>query len=165
MELFHMINPINHTRTPEAVERYRTEPYAIAADVYGHPQHVGRGGWTWYTGSAGWMYQAAIEGFLGLRLQGATFAVDPCIPTAWPEYSFVWSRGRTRYSIRVVNPHHGSRGVGGAELDGVPVDPGAIPVLDDAATHELVVTLANPRDVDPSSRSVAAAHAASFSPR
>ena len=67
MELFHMINPINHTRTAEGVERYRAEPYAVAADVYAHPMHLGRGGWTWYTGSAGWMYQAAIEGLLGLR--------------------------------------------------------------------------------------------------
>ena len=67
MELFHMLNPINHTRTAEGVERYRGEPYVVAADVYAHPMHVGRGGWTWYTGSAGWMYQAAIEGILGLR--------------------------------------------------------------------------------------------------
>ena len=65
-----MINPINHTRTPEDVERYRVEPYAVAADVYAHPMHVGRGGWTWYTGSAGWMYQAAIEALLGLRRAG-----------------------------------------------------------------------------------------------
>ena len=72
-----MLNPINHTRTPESVERYRVEPYAVAADVYAHPMHVGRGGWTWYTGSAGWMYQAAIEGLLGLRRHGATFSRRP----------------------------------------------------------------------------------------
>ena len=71
MELFHMINPINHTRTAEGVERYRAEPYVVAADVYAHPMHVGRGGWTWYTGSAGWMYQAAIDGLLGLQRHGA----------------------------------------------------------------------------------------------
>ena len=72
MELFHMLNPINHTRTPEDVERYRVEPYVVAADVYAHPMHVGRGGWTWYTGSAGWMYQAAIDGLLGLQRRGDT---------------------------------------------------------------------------------------------
>ena len=92
MELFHMINPINHTRTPEGVERYRVEPYAVAADVYAHPMHVGRGGWTWYTGSAGWMYQAAIEALLGLRRRGATFSIDPCIPAMWPEYSLTGHR-------------------------------------------------------------------------
>src|SRR4029079_16583512 len=84
MELFHMINPINHTRTPEDVERYKAEPYVVAADVYAHPMHMGRGGWTWYTGSAGWMYQAAIEGLLGLQRTGSSLAVNPCIPAIWP---------------------------------------------------------------------------------
>ena len=84
MELFHMLNPINHMRTPEDVERYRAEPYAVAADVYAHPMHVGRGGWTWYTGSAGWMYQAAIEALLGLRRAASTFTMNPCIPAMWP---------------------------------------------------------------------------------
>ena len=102
MELFHMINPINHMRTPEGVERYRAEPYAVAADVYAHPMHLGRGGWTWYTGSAGWMYQAAIEALLGLRRQGATFSINPCIPARWPEYSLEWRHGRTRYRITVI---------------------------------------------------------------
>src|SRR4029078_4977777 len=83
MELFHMLNPINHMRTPEDVERYKVEPYVVAADVYAHPMHVGRGGWTWYTGSAGWMYQAAIEGLLGLRRSGCALAVNPCIPAMW----------------------------------------------------------------------------------
>src|ERR1051325_9152882 len=109
MELFHMMNPINHTRTPEAVDRYRGEPYVVAADVYAHPMHVGRGGGaggpgaagggggggTWCRGSAGWMYRAAVEACLGLRVEGSTFAIDPCIPSVWPEYSLVWQRGRS----------------------------------------------------------------------
>ena len=99
MELFHMINPINHTRTIEGVERYRVEPYAIAADVYAHPMHVGRGGWTWYTGSAGWMYQAAIEALLGFKLGRETFSIDPCIPTQWSGFTLTWQRGRTRYEV------------------------------------------------------------------
>ena len=82
-----MLNPINHTRTIEGVERYRAEPYVIAADVYAHPMHVGRGGWTWYTGSAGWMYQAAIGALLGFRMGRESFSVDPCIPTQWSEYT------------------------------------------------------------------------------
>jgi cyclic beta-1,2-glucan synthetase len=144
MELFHLINPINHMRSPEGVERYRTEPYAVAADVYAHPMHAGRGGWTWYTGSAGWMYQAALQAMLGLRRQGATFSVDPCIPTMWPEYLIEWTIQGTRYRIVVENPDHRSRGVGAARLDGVAVDAAAIPLLTDGAEHEVRVTLGAP---------------------
>jgi cyclic beta-1,2-glucan synthetase len=141
MELFHMINPINHARTPEGLERYRVEPYAVAADVYAHPMHVGRGGWTWYTGSAGWMYQVAIDGLLGLRRNDNTFSVDPCIPAMWPEYSLDWRHGRTRYRISVQNPEHQYRGVRSAELDGVTVDARAIPLRDDGGTHEVAIVL------------------------
>jgi cyclic beta-1,2-glucan synthetase len=162
MELFHMINPINHTRTPEAIERYRGEPYAVAADVYGHPMHVGRGGWTWYTGSAGWMYQAAVDAFLGLRLRGTAFSIDPCIPAAWGGYTLVWTRGRTRYHVNVSNPHHANRGVATAELDGLPVDPLEIPIADDGREHQLSIVLMRPGLQDAGSRTgatpVPAAH-------
>jgi cyclic beta-1,2-glucan synthetase len=141
MELFHMINPINHARTPESVERYRVEPYAVAADVYAHPMHLGRGGWTWYTGSAGWMYHAAIEAILGLRRNGTTFTLDPCIPALWPTYSIEWMVNRTRYRITVTNPERRCRGVSAVEVDGVAVDSMAIPLDDDGETHDVVVTL------------------------
>jgi cyclic beta-1,2-glucan synthetase len=144
MELFHMMNPVNHTRTPEAVDRYRGEPYVVAADVYAHPMHVGRGGWTWYTGSAGWMYRAAVEACLGLRVEGSTFAIDPCIPSVWPKYSLVWRRGRTRYDIRVENPNHACRGIASAEMDGEGVDPMAIPLVDDGNAHVIAIVLAKP---------------------
>ena len=142
MELFHMINPINHMRTPGGLEQYRAEPYAVAADVYAHPMHLGRGGWTWYTGSAGWMYQAAIEGLLGLRREGETFTLTPNIPAIWPSFSIDWRVGeRTRYHISVLNPDHRSRGSRSAALDGVSVDPSAIPLVDDGEIHEVVVEL------------------------
>ena len=141
MELFHMLNPINHMRTPEDIERYRVEPYAVAADVYAHPMHLGRGGWTWYTGSAGWMYQTAIEGLLGLCRRGSTFSIDPCIPAMWPEYSLDWKFGRTLYRLTVTNPQHLPRGVESATVDGVLVDPEAIPLVDDGMTHEVAVLL------------------------
>jgi cyclic beta-1,2-glucan synthetase len=141
MELFHMLNPINHMRTAEDVERYRVEPYAVAADVYAHPMHVGRGGWTWYTGSAGWMYQAAVEGLLGLRRDAATFRIDPCIPAMWTGYAIDWRVGRTLYRINVTNPEHRCRGVQSAEIDGVSVDPLAIPLHDDGRTHDVAVVL------------------------
>jgi cyclic beta-1,2-glucan synthetase len=141
MELFHMINPINHARTLEGVERYRAEPYVVAADVYAHPMHVGRGGWTWYTGSAGWMYQAAIGEMLGLRRTVDTFIVDPSIPAMWPEYSIDWRQGRSRYHITVQNPEHRYGGVRSAKLDGVCVNPRAIPIHDDGGVHEVVIVL------------------------
>ncbi|MEO5657200.1 MAG: carbohydrate-binding protein, partial [Nitrospiria bacterium] len=143
VELLHMLNPINHSRTPGDVERYKTEPYAVAADVYAHPAHAGRGGWTWYTGSAGWMYRAGIESVLGLTRHGTHFAMAPCIPTAWPGYSMVWKvdgKG-TRYEITVLNPKHRCRGVSTARLDGAPVSPAAIPFLPDGGTHRLEIVL------------------------
>jgi cyclic beta-1,2-glucan synthetase len=151
MELFHMVNPINHMRTPEGIEHYRVEPYVVAADVYTHPMHLGRGGWTWYTGSAGWMYQAAIETLLGLRRTGATFVVSPCIPRMWPAFSIDWRIGATRYRISVVNPERRCGGVRTVDFDGTAVDPDAIPVLDDGRIHDVVVLLGEPvaRSVPP----------------
>jgi cyclic beta-1,2-glucan synthetase len=145
MELFHMLNPINHMRTPEGVERYRVEPYAVAADVYAHPMHLGRGGWTWYTGSAGWMYQAAIEGLLGLRREGTSFRLNPCIPAMWPGFAIDWRIGRTRYRITVTNPEHRCRGVQTVDVDQRAVDPQAIPIIDDGETHDVLVVLGQPR--------------------
>jgi cyclic beta-1,2-glucan synthetase len=141
MELFHMLNPINHMRMPEDLERYRVEPYAVAADVYAHPTHVGRGGWTWYTGSAGWMYQAAVHALLGLRRSGATMSVNPCIPAVWPGYSLTWTVGRTRYRFTVSNPDHRPHGITSAQLDGVAVDPRAIPFADDGEPHDVTIVL------------------------
>jgi cyclic beta-1,2-glucan synthetase len=141
VELFHMLNPVNHTRTPADVERYKTEPYVVAGDVYAHPAHAGRGGWTWYTGSAGWMYRAGLESILGLRRRGAAFAVDPCIPSSWPGYSISWRFGSTLYEITVSNPGRRCRGVATAEMDGAPVDPAAIPLADDGGTHAVRVVL------------------------
>jgi cyclic beta-1,2-glucan glucanotransferase len=156
MELFHMINPINHMRSAAGVERYRAEPFVVAADVYAHPMHVGRGGWTWYTGSAGWMYQAAIQSLLGLRRQGRTFTVDPSIPAMWPGFTIDWTIGETRYRISVSNPDHRSRGVALASHDGVAVDPRAIPLQQDGRTHRVEVVLGNPTPVDMQSRAVGA---------
>jgi cyclic beta-1,2-glucan synthetase len=141
MELFHMINPINHSRTQQALERYRAEPYVVAADIYAHPMHVGRGGWTWYTGSAGWMYQAAINELLGLRRHGQTFSMDPCVPAMWPSYTVDWRYGRSLYRISVQNPEHRYRGVRTAELDNVRVDARAMPLHDDGETHVVNIVM------------------------
>jgi cyclic beta-1,2-glucan glucanotransferase len=140
-ELFHMLNPINHTRTDRDVTRYKAEPYVVAGDVYARAPHAGRGGWSWYTGSAAWMYRAGLESLLGLRRRGASFGVDPCIPSLWPGYEIAWRVQGTRYEISVCNPERRCRGVARAELDGVIVDAAAIPIVEDGGTHHVRVVL------------------------
>ncbi len=140
-ELFHMINPINHSRTNAEVARYRLEPYVLAGDVYARPPHAGRGGWSWYTGSAGWLYRAGLENILGLRRRGNTFIVDPCVPSSWSEYTIEWRHGTSRYDITVSNPDRVWQGVVRADLDGAMVNHLAIPLVDDGATHVVRITL------------------------
>ena len=102
MELFHMLNPVNHARTAADVERYKVEPYVMAGDVYSNPSHPGRGGWSWYTGSAGWLYRVGLEHLLGLRRHGTTFTIDPCVPAMWPGFQIRWRVGcGTTYTIDV----------------------------------------------------------------
>jgi cyclic beta-1,2-glucan synthetase len=142
-ELFSILNPINHASTRAGVQRYKVEPYVMAADVYTEPPHVGRGGWTWYTASSGWMYQAGIEWILGFRLRGTTLLIDPCIPRAWPRYEISFRYHSATYEIVVENPQGVSRGVASTELDGGKLtgDGATIPLADDGATHQVRVVL------------------------
>ena len=141
--LFSLLNPISHAAAPAGVELYKVEPYVAAADVYSAAPHVGRGGWTWYTGSAGWMYRAGVEAILGLRRQGGFLLLDPCIPGDWPGFEIVFRHAATRYEIAVENPHGVSRGIGSAELDGQPLSelPIRLRLCDDGATHRLRAVL------------------------
>jgi cyclic beta-1,2-glucan synthetase len=141
VELFHILNPINHTRDAAGVERYVTEPYVLDGDVYAHPEHIGRGGWSWYTGAAGWMYRTGLESILGLQRHGRTFTVAPCIPSAWPGYTIDWRVGSCRYHIVVENPHRRCTGVASVTLDGAGIADGVVPLLDDGKAHRVVVTL------------------------
>jgi cyclic beta-1,2-glucan synthetase len=120
-ELFAILNPIQQARTRAGIHRYKVEPYVAAADIYAEPNHLGRGGWTWYTGSAGWMYRAGIEWILGFRLRGAVLSIDPAIPRAWPSYEIAFRYHSARYTVIVENPRGATRGVTAAELDGAPV--------------------------------------------
>ena len=95
--------------------------YTVDGDVYAEPTHLGRGGWTWYTGSAGWMYRAGIESILGFRLRGALLSIDPTIPRAWPAYEITFRYHAAEYAITVENPRGATRGVTAAELDGAPL--------------------------------------------
>ncbi len=144
-ELFALLNPINHTATRAGVLRYKVEPYVVAADVYSVAPHVGRGGWTWYTGSAGWLYRAGIESILGLRVKGDRFEVAPCLPTTWPGFEMTLTLHGSVYEIEVRNPNGVSRGVVAVELDGETqpvVDGRAVVRLGEGpARRKIVVTL------------------------
>jgi cyclic beta-1,2-glucan synthetase len=143
-ELLAMLNPIRHADSPTAAQRYKVEPYVACADVYSEPPHVGRGGWTWYTGSAGWMYRVALEWCLGFRVQGAALLLDPCIPRHWPGFEITFRHGSARYDIIVENPDTVCRGVAGATLDGntlAGTPKLLVPLLDDGAVHIVRVVL------------------------
>jgi cyclic beta-1,2-glucan synthetase len=143
MQLFSMLNPINHASSGAAIHRYKVEPYVASADVYSQPPHVGRGGWTWYTGAAGWMYRTGLEYILGCHLRGTTLLFDPCIPRAWGGFQIALRYHSARYDITVDNPRGVSRGVARAELDDAALpDTGArIPLVDDGAIHRVRITL------------------------
>ncbi len=142
-KLFAMLNPINHALTPEARDRYKVEPYAVAADVYSTAPHEGRGGWTWYTGSAGWMYRAGIEGLLGLGRAGDALLLNPCFPKAWPKLSANITLGKARIAITILNPSGTGHGIASAELNGAALHASAdgltIPLSD--GEQVLTVTL------------------------
>jgi len=142
VELLQMLNPINHTNTRSKVQRYKVEPYAVAGDVYAEPPHVGRGGWTWYSGSAGWLYRAGLEWILGFRIRGATLSIDPCIPRTWPGYSINFRYRSAKYEIRQQNPSGVSRGVVSISLDGSELaDRASVPLVDDGAVHQVLIVL------------------------
>ena len=142
-ELFAMLNPVNRAASRAGVYAYKVEPYVVAADIYSHPPHVRRGGWTWYTGAAGWMYRAALEGILGLRKRGEVLHVDPCIPPGWPAFVIRYRHGATTYEIRVENPRGVGGGVARIDLDGTRIDPPqqGIALCDDARAHRVTVVL------------------------
>ena len=103
VEILEMLNPVEHARTPEDCARYKVEPYVVAADVYSLESQVGRGGWTWYTGSAGWMYRVWLEEVLGFKLRGDRLTIEPVIPVNWPGFTLTFRYGRTAYRIEVTN--------------------------------------------------------------
>ncbi len=141
-ELFRMLNPITHTSSRAKVQRYKVEPYVLAGDVYAEPPHVGRGGWTWYTGSSGWLYRAGLESILGFRVRGQFLCIDPCIPRTWPGYSISFRYHSAIYQISVKNPTGICRGVLSTSIDGKDfVGRVNIPLADDGATHQVLIVL------------------------
>ena len=141
MELWNLINPIYHATTARAVQHYKVEPYVVAADVYGAAPHTGRGGWTWYTGSAGWLYRVAVESILGFQLRGDTLHFAPCIPPRWPKFEMRYRHRSSTYRILVDNSAGTGRGVRSIELDGRRLPNDSLPLRDDAKAHDVVVNL------------------------
>jgi cellobiose phosphorylase len=143
--LMDLINPVNHTLDRASVETYKVEPYVLAADVYGVDPHVGRGGWTWYTGSASWYYRVAVRDILGLKLEaagGARFLrIDPCVPKTWTSWTMTYRFGSSTYRIRVENPRGANRGVDGVTVEGIPVEGGLIALADDGLERDVLVTM------------------------
>ena len=142
-ELLALLNPVNRTATRADLHRYKVEPYVVAADVYSVAPHAGRGGWTWYTGSAGWMYRAGLESILGLRVQGERLKLVPCIPEHWPRAEISYRHRTARYEIVIENPQRVCSGIASLELDGVPVADGVdtIELVDDGGVHRVQVLL------------------------
>ncbi len=143
-ELLAMLNPINHADSNAGVHRYKVEPYVACADIYSMPPHVGRGGWTWYTGSAGWMYRVGLEWLLGFRVRDGKLVLDPCIPRSWPSFEISFRYRTTSYDISVENPLGVCRGILATKLDGEILKGNqklSVPLVDDGATHRVQVVL------------------------
>ncbi len=140
--LLAMLNPINHSLTASEMHRYKVEPYVVAADIYSRLPNIGRGGWTWYTGAAGWMQRAGIEYVLGVRIEGDVLMVDPCIPEHWPGFEISVQHGDCRYQIKVENPHGVCRGIASAQVDGVAMPTGPLRIMrQPGAKHHIVAVV------------------------
>jgi cellobiose phosphorylase len=139
-----MLNPIHHAETPLDVDRYKVEPYVIAADVYSIAPHAGRGGWTWYTGSAAWMYRLGLEGILGLRRTASGLVIEPRIPPAWPGYEVEYRHGTAAYHIRVRNERRTADvGRASVSVDGQNIEGNVVELRDDGAEHRVEVILSD----------------------
>jgi len=140
-ELFRMINPIEHARTKEAAQKYKVEPYVIAADIYGQGNLIGRGGWTWYTGSSSWMYEAGIRYILGLKIERGYIYMNPCISSEWKEYKIKYRYGNSLYNIKVVNENGKNTGVERVIINGNEVEEKRIPLKDDGRVYNVEIEM------------------------
>jgi len=140
MEVIQMINPINHTKTLEEMYCYRVEPYVTVADIYALKNQTGRGGWTWYTGSASLMYRVLLENIFGFKLKGNSLTIDPTIPASWDSFHLTYRFGLGQYDIAIENPHHLSRGILSIEIDGQKIE-GPIPLSQEAKQHHIRITM------------------------
>ena len=141
LDLFRMINPIEHSRTKESAKKYKVEPYVLAADIYGYGNLAGRGGWTWYTGSSSWLYEAGIHYILGLTIKEGYLYIEPCIPSSWKEYSIIYRYGSSIYHIKVQNKNEKTTGVEKILCNGIEVPEKRIKLIDDRKVYEIMVIM------------------------
>ena len=140
-ELFKMLNPIHHSSNREDSEKYKIEPYVLAGDVYAGSSYEGRGGWSWYTGSASWYYRAGLESILGFRIEDNKIKLNPCIPSYWENYEIHYKYKCSNYFIKVHNPHRVSSGFLDLNLDGLPLKDSELELLNDGEDHYIVATI------------------------
>jgi len=140
-EQFRFLNPVTHSLNLDDANRYVVEPYVVAADIYSRSPFEGHGGWTWYTGSSGWLYRLGTEAILGFRMMGDTFTLDPCIPDSWDGFKMTFRKNGTVFNIDVKNPDHIEKGVVEIKLDGKELDDNKIPLLNDAVKHQVTVIM------------------------
>jgi cyclic beta-1,2-glucan synthetase len=149
MRLFRLLNPILRSTSPQGIEHYRVEPYVVAGDVYSMPPHTGRGGWTWYTGAAGWLYRAGIETLLGIKQRGRHLEIHPCLPPEWPVCEVRLRNGKSHYRITIRNPQALAHGVWSLMLDGHPIPDNHVPYVDDGLEHQIEVRLLPATNTEP----------------
>jgi cyclic beta-1,2-glucan synthetase len=142
MAIYDLIDPTGHAEVPEGAARYQVEPYVVAADVYGAAPHTGRGGWTWYTGSAAWMYRVAVESLLGLKLQGNKLEIRPCLPADWPGFELTFRRGTTTWKFNVVRDDARQPDANGSAVS-------EIDLVDDGGVHEITIRYPAAKDWAP----------------
>ena len=140
VEYFRMINPIEHSRTKEEAKKYKVEPYVVAADIYGGSL-AGRGGWTWYTGSSSWLYEAGIRYILGLKIEKNVLKIEPNIPPDWKEYSIRYKYGESIYNIKVVNKSSKKNEIKSIKLNGNEIESKEIILQNDGGIYNVEVEI------------------------
>lgn len=142
VELFKMINPIEHSRVKDAVNKYKVEPYVIPADIYGSGNLAGRGGWTWYTGSSSWFYKAGLEYILGLKIRGSKLTIEPCIPKEWEEFKIKYEYKTSIYDITVKNPNRKEKSeVKDLFINDEKIEEKSIRLIDDGKIYKVLAIL------------------------
>ncbi len=140
-KLYEMIDPINHSNTIEKVNIYKLEPYVIAADIYSNKDMLGRGGWSWYTGSSSWFYKIGIENILGFKIENGILTVNPCIKSDWKEYEIRYRYGKSSYLIKVYNPDGKNTGVKEVKVNGVVQEKNEIILKDDGVNYDVEIKM------------------------
>lgn len=140
-EYYRMINPIEHSRTMEQANKYKVEPYVIAADIYGAENMKGRGGWTWYTGSSSWYYKAGIEYILGFKIENNILKINPCIPKEWKEYSMQYKYRTSTYNIKIKNFNSKNTGVERFLVNGEEIESKSLLLQDNGKIYNIDVEM------------------------